>query len=160
MLYNFFLLFLLLGSEINLYANQPKENRVIQPLCGLAIVTGLLVVAAAKNKRSLPKLSSLFPWSKHKEILTSLEQEALAMKKQLEIMQKLQHEQGNILNDLVEKTNHLDIKTTDIKKDTHFTAQVLKAALENNKGIIPSLLDWFKGRKIIEEDKTEQKKIK
>ena len=147
MLRNFFLLFLFLGSDIHLYADQSEKNctvTVVPFLCGAVTATALLIAAAAKTKRPLPKLSSLFRWNKHEEELKTIKDEIKTIQQQLAIIKRTQEEHG--------------INLTAIKEDTHFTAQMLKAVIEHNKGMIDRLLLWFKRKNVIE-IQSDQKKL-
>jgi hypothetical protein len=146
MLRNFFLLFLFLGSDIHLYADQSEKNctvTVVPFLCGAVTATALLI-AVAKNKRPLPKLSSLFRWNKHEEDFKIINDEIKRIQEQLAIIKRTQEEHG--------------INLTAIKEDTHFTAQILKAVIEHNKGMIDRLLLWFKRKNVIE-IQPDQKKL-
>jgi len=158
MTYYYLLVFCFLSADIAIYSNNTDKPSLAKPfLCGAATATALLVIAI-KSKRPLPKLSTLFQFNRNKEVLETLQNEMKTIKQQLIAIETTQQKQGDTLAKLVEKTENLEIKVTDIKKDTHFTAQVLQAALENNKGMMDRLLIWFKGNKLIGQ-RTEQKKI-
>jgi septal ring factor EnvC (AmiA/AmiB activator) len=158
MSYYYLLVFCFLSADISLYCDNTDKTSSAKPfLCGAATATALLVMAI-RSKKPLPKLSTLFQFNRNKEVLHTLQDEIKTIKKQLGTIETTQHKQGDTLTELVKKTENLEIKITDIKKDTHFTAQVLQAALENNKGMMDRLLVWFKGSKLIGQ-KTEQKKI-
>ncbi|MFS8507106.1 MAG: hypothetical protein LVQ75_03180 [Candidatus Babeliales bacterium] len=158
MSYYYLLVFCFLSADISLYCDNTDKTSSAKPfLCGAATATALLVMTI-RSKRSFPKLSRLFQFNRNKEALDILKQDMQTIKEQLGTIETKQQQQGNALTELVKKTENLEIKITDIKKDTHFTAQVLQAALENNKGMMDRLLVWFKGNKLIGQ-KTEPKKL-
>jgi len=158
MSYYYLLVFCFLSADITIYCNNTDKTSLAKPfLCGAATATALLVIAI-KSKRALPKLSTLFQFNRNKEVLHTLEKDMQTIKQQLATIETKQQQQGTTLTELVKKTGDLEMKVTDIKNDTHFTAQVLQAALENNKGMMDRLLVWFKGNKLIGQ-KAEQKKI-
>lgn len=179
MSYYYLLVFCFLSADITLYCNNTdKTSSAKSFLCGAATATALLVIAI-RSKRPLPKLSTLFQFNRNKEVLHTLEKDIGTIKEQLATIEAKQQrqgdtltnlvkttinieakqeQQGNTLTVLVEKTENLETKVADIKKDTHFTAQVLQAALENNRGMMDKLLVWFKGNKLIGQ-KAEPKKL-
>jgi uncharacterized protein YoxC len=158
MSYYYLLVFCFLSADITIYCNNTDKTSLAKPfLCGAATATALLVIAI-KSKRGLPKLSTLFQFNRNKEVLHTLEKDMQTIKQQLATIETKQQQQGTTLTELVKKTGDLEMKVTDIRRDTHFTAQVLQAALENNKGMMDRLLVWFKGNKLIGQ-KAEQKKI-